>query len=187
VRLRALLIAAALVATTLATLTATPAWPQTQASVGRGAREPLQPTLIVGAEGKGMFASAGIPPHDIFATQDFYKDRELWFDNRYYRCNSAVGLEQIWGAYEVPLIGDDPLIGRYCGNANGHSSAERRTATRVDRTTCVPVVHIGSSERSSTWLTNPLRLSTRLTISRRGMRTSSSVAAPVRRESIELI
>ena len=47
-------------------------------------------------------------PHDIFSTRDFYKDRDLWSDNRYYRCNSPVGLEQIWGAYEVPLIGDDP-------------------------------------------------------------------------------
>ena len=47
-------------------------------------------------------------PHDIFTTKDFYKDRELWSDPRYYRCNSPVGLEQIWGAYEVPLIGDDP-------------------------------------------------------------------------------
>ena len=32
----------------------------------------------------------------------------MWSDPRYYRCNSAVGLEQIWGAYEVPLIGNDP-------------------------------------------------------------------------------
>jgi hypothetical protein len=47
-------------------------------------------------------------PHDIFSTKDFYLDRELWSDPRYYRCNSPVGLEQIWGAYEVPLIGDDP-------------------------------------------------------------------------------
>jgi hypothetical protein len=108
-------------------LAATCAFAQT--SVGRGARDPLAVDVIVGSEGKGMFTGAGIPPdnmpifaardgatppgvqplpHDIFSTKDFYKDRELWFDPRYYRCNSAVGLEQIWGAYEVPLIGDDP-------------------------------------------------------------------------------
>ncbi|HEY5568915.1 MAG TPA: hypothetical protein VIM81_16950 [Gammaproteobacteria bacterium] len=123
-RSRALSIAAA----AAAAVAAIPqAWPQ--ASVGRGAHDPLQVELIVGSEGKGTFVGAGIPegntpifaardgavpegveplPHDIFTTKDFYRDRELWFDKRYYRCNSAVGLEQIWGAYEVPLIGDDP-------------------------------------------------------------------------------
>jgi hypothetical protein len=76
-----------------------------------------------------MWAGAGIPPgyppifaardgaipagvqplpHDIFSSKDFYQDRALWSDPRYYRCNSAVGLEQIWGAYEVALIGKDP-------------------------------------------------------------------------------
>ena len=100
-----------------------------QSSVGRGARDPIQVDVIVGAEGKGMFTGAGVPPDntpiyaakdgdtpagveplpvDIFTTKDFYKDRELWSDRRYYRCNSPVGLEQIWGAYEVPLIGEDP-------------------------------------------------------------------------------
>ena len=100
-----------------------------QRSNARGARDPIQPTVIVGSEGKGMFTGAGIPPDnmpiyaardgatpsgvaplpiDIFTTKDFYKDRSLWTDPRYYRCNSPVGLEQIWGAYEVPLIGDDP-------------------------------------------------------------------------------
>jgi hypothetical protein len=104
-------------------------WVHAQPSVGRGAPDPLKPASIVGSEGKGMYAGAGVPPefppifaardgatpkgvtplpHDIFSTKDFYKDRELWSDPRYYRCNSSVGLEQIWGAYEVPLIGNDP-------------------------------------------------------------------------------
>jgi hypothetical protein len=105
----------------------TQAWPQQNS--GRGAPDPLQATTIVGSEGKGLYAGAGIPvgnrplyaardgaiprgvkplPVDIFTTKDFYKDRASWLDPRYYRCNSPVGLEQIWGAYEVPLIGNDP-------------------------------------------------------------------------------
>jgi hypothetical protein len=100
-----------------------------QIGSGRGAPDPLRVDVIVGSEGKGYYAGAGIPegnmpvyaardgatppnieplPVDIFTTRDFYKDEPLWLDARYYRCNSAVGLEQIWGAYEVPLIGDDP-------------------------------------------------------------------------------
>ena len=100
-----------------------------QVSAGRDARDPLPAQVIVGSEGKGMFTSAGVPPGnvpifaardgavppgvnplpvDIFSTKDFYQDRTLWRHPRYYRCNSPVGIEQIWGAYEVPLIGNDP-------------------------------------------------------------------------------
>src|SRR5688572_5276104 len=84
----------------VAALWVSQAWTQTvQPSVGRGARDPLRVDVIAGSEGKGMFASAGIPadnmpifaardgavppgvqplPHDIFSTRDFYKDRDLW-------------------------------------------------------------------------------------------------------------
>jgi hypothetical protein len=57
------------------------------------------------------------PPVDVFTSEDFYKDRALWTDPRYFRCNSPVGLEMQWGAAEGAnggrvslggMIGDDP-------------------------------------------------------------------------------
>ena len=43
-----------------------------QSSVGRGARDPLKATVIVGSEGKGLFVGAGIPEGNtpIFAAKD---------------------------------------------------------------------------------------------------------------------
>ena len=32
-------------------------------------------------------------PRDIFTSDDFYKDKELWSDPRYFRCNSPMGTE----------------------------------------------------------------------------------------------
>ncbi len=100
-----------------------------QSSIGRGAPDPLVPELLVGTETKGYWAAAGIPegntpivattggdvpggitplPINIFSSKDFYLDEQHWFDNRYFLCNSPSGLEQIWGAYEVSMIGDNP-------------------------------------------------------------------------------
>ncbi len=47
-------------------------------------------------------------PIDIFTSKDFYKDRALWSDRRYFRCNSGMDLEGQWGANGVELIGDKP-------------------------------------------------------------------------------
>src|SRR5690554_5916431 len=46
---------------------------------------------------------------DIFSTTDFYADRELWTDQRYFRCNSSIGLESVWAAYpgSVDLSGSN--------------------------------------------------------------------------------
>ena len=49
----------------------------------------------------GGKAPAGVQPlpRDIFTSKDFYVDRDLWMDKRYYRCNSPVALDSSWGDY----------------------------------------------------------------------------------------
>ncbi|WP_428101420.1 hypothetical protein [Candidatus Rariloculus sp.] len=51
----------------------------------------------------------GIEPleRDLFTSDDFYKDRELWTDPRYFRCNSPGAIEDLWGGNAQGLIGAD--------------------------------------------------------------------------------
>lgn len=66
-------------------------------------------TQFIGSARNGD-APDGVEPLavDLFTSKDFYKDRELWSDPRYFRCNSPVALEEQWGANGPRLIGDDP-------------------------------------------------------------------------------
>jgi len=53
-------------------------------------------------------------PHDIFTSKDFYVDRALWMDKRYYRCNSPIALDSmrlLLPAYRVRFVreGTAPL------------------------------------------------------------------------------
>lgn len=52
----------------------------------------------------------GIEPleRDLFTSKDFYADRDLWDDPRYFRCNSPIAIENLWGGNGPSIIGDDP-------------------------------------------------------------------------------
>ena len=57
-------------------------------------------------------------PRDLFTSNDFYVDKALWTDKRYFRCNSPFGLESQRGAVNTPMIGKDPPRTAAWGNCD---------------------------------------------------------------------
>jgi len=73
-------------------------------AVSRGSWDQFIGSAHHGAAPKGVEPL----PVDLFTTKDFYQDRELWSDPRYFRCNSPAGVEEAWGANTTATIGDNP-------------------------------------------------------------------------------
>jgi hypothetical protein len=90
-------------------------WPAKEQAEWVGAGVPFY-NLDVATARNGA-APPGITPlpHDIFTSDDFYLDRDLWTDPRYFRCNSTAALDSQWGDYSTApkYIESDPANGAW--------------------------------------------------------------------------
>ena len=64
---------------------------------GFGNQANQAPRAYIGSAPPGQTPEGIEPlPRDMFTSDDFYKDKELWSDPRYFRCNSTQAIEDMW-------------------------------------------------------------------------------------------
>ena len=94
-------------------------WPIAEAAEWVGAGVPFYNIDVATARGGDAPDGVEPLPRDIFTSDDFYVDRELWSDPRYFRCNSTIALDSQWGDYSSAprYIENDPATGAWgrCG------------------------------------------------------------------------
>ncbi len=90
-------------------------WPMAAKADFVGAGVPFINLDMATARGGAVPAGIQPLPRDIFTSHDFYRDRELWNDPRYFRCNSTLALDSQWGDYSSGprYIENDPATGAW--------------------------------------------------------------------------
>ena len=90
----------------------------------RGQRyDPAHPFPLNGYRADALPKNYKPLPRDIFTSDDFYKDKALWSDPRYFRCNSQQATEYQRGILQPPGVEHRQGRGRAVGTLRASASA----------------------------------------------------------------
>src|SRR5438552_1282644 len=82
---------------------------QQRGAIPSGARQAANPPRVYPRSNTPTFPGppAGMQalPLDLFSSKNFYKDKTIWSDKRYFRCNTPRQITDIWTSHR---IGDNP-------------------------------------------------------------------------------